>query len=199
MLWTISTLTMMYTSLVCIRLADVISDSSPLLTPPTWAWSSQVKWWSPSYLFWCPMDLLSGSWACLQEWRLRECCWWGSQHCIVKVWLCVYIYITHNDAYFVIALQSSYYLDNSSVVDLFNRVKAIEKVSTQEFPSGYGDDRLGGNTVKLLESTVARFGPIASFRGTFWSNRWTVRFSQMHQPYLPGKNADKRVFWVNCS
>ena len=72
------------------------------------------------------------------------------------------------------ALQSSFFPDNSSVVDTNDRVKAIEKVGRQDFPSGYGEDSGGGNTVKLLESTVARFGPIASFRGTYRANRWTL-------------------------
>ena len=86
----------------------------------------------------------------------------------------------------VFLLQSSYY--NSSVVDINNRVKAIEKVSRREFPSGYGEDSGGGNTVKLLESTVARFGPIASFSGTYNANQWTAHFFQRNTTYLPGKN-----------
>ena len=89
---------------------------------------------------------------------------------------------------YIIALQSSYYLDTSSVVDINDRVETIENVSRREFPSGYGEDSGGGNTVKLLESTVARFGPIASFRGTYRSNRWTLPISQMNQTYPPGKN-----------
>ena len=88
----------------------------------------------------------------------------------------------------IIALQSSYYLVTSSVVDINNRVKTIEKVSRREFPYGFGEDSGGGNTVKLLESTVARFGPIASFRGTYRSNHWTLPISQMNQAYPPGKN-----------
>ena len=82
-------------------------------------------------------------------------------------------------------LQSSYYLDDSRVVQL-GRIKTIEKVSRQEFPSGYGDDSGGGDTVKLMESTVARFGPIASFRGTYRSNRWTLPITQGNHSYLPG-------------
>ena len=90
-----------------------------------------------------------------------------------------------NDELSLIVLQSSFYLENSSVVDTNNRVKTIEKVSRQEFPFGYGVDGGGGNTVKLLESTVARFGPIASFRGTYRANRWSLHITPRNT-YLPG-------------
>ena len=83
-------------------------------------------------------------------------------------------------------MQSSYYLNDSRVVQL-GRIKTIEKVSRHEFPYGYGEDSGGGgDTVKLLESTVARFGPIASFRGTYQSNRWTLPIIQQNHSYLPG-------------
>ena len=65
-------------------------------------------------------------------------------------------------------------------------MKTAEKVSRLEFPSGYGKDGGGGNTVKLLESTIARFGPIASFRGTYQANRWSLRITQRNHTYLPG-------------
>ena len=83
-------------------------------------------------------------------------------------------------------MQSSYYLDDSRVVDTNSRVTTVEKVSRQEFPFGYGEDSGGGNTVKLLESTVARFGPIASFRGTYRANRWSLHITQRNHTYLPG-------------
>ena len=60
----------------------------------------------------------------------------------------------------------------------------MEKVSRQEFPSGHGADSGGGDTLKLIQSTVARFGPIASFRGTYQSSSWTLAISQSD---LPGK------------
>ena len=63
----------------------------------------------------------------------------------------------------------------------------VEKVSRQEFPYGYGLDSGGGDTVKLIESTVARFGPIASFRGTYRSSSWTLTVTQRNQTQLPGK------------
>ena len=84
-------------------------------------------------------------------------------------------------------MQSSYYPDTTRVVGVSSRVTTVEKVSTQEFPYGYGLDSGGGNTVKLIESTVARFGPIASFRGTYRSNSWTLPISQRNQTQLSGK------------
>ena len=75
-------------------------------------------------------------------------------------------------------LQSSHYLDASRVVDTKNRVKTVEKVSEKDFPYGYGNDQGGGNTVKLIESTVAHFGPIASFRGTYRASGWTLTIAQ---------------------
>ena len=86
----------------------------------------------------------------------------------------------------ILLLQSSNYLDTTRVTGVNSRVTTVEKVSRQEFPSGHGDDSGGGNTVKLIESTVARFGPIASFRGTYRSRSWTLPISQRNHTYLPG-------------
>ena len=83
-------------------------------------------------------------------------------------------------------LQSSFYPDTTRVVGVSSRVTTVEKVSRQEFPSGHGDDSGGGDTVKLIESTVARFGPIASFRGTYRSSSWTLPISQRNNTNLPG-------------
>ena len=84
-------------------------------------------------------------------------------------------------------MQSSYYLNTSRVTGVSSRVTTVEKVSRQEFPSGHGDDSGGGNTVKLIESTVARFGPIASFRGTYRSRSWALTVTQRNQTQLTGK------------
>ena len=87
-----------------------------------------------------------------------------------------------------ITLQSSYYLDDSAVVDTNGHVKTVERVSRQEFPSGYGEVSDGGNTITLLESTVARFGPVASFRGTLQANQWSLVISQRNHTYLLGNH-----------
>ena len=84
-------------------------------------------------------------------------------------------------------MQSSYYPDTTRVVSTSRILRTVEKVSRQEFPYGDGLDSGGGNTVKLIESTVARFGPIASFRGTSQSNSWTLTVTQRNRTRLSGK------------
>ena len=87
---------------------------------------------------------------------------------------------------YIFLLQSSYYPDTTRVVGVSSRVTTVEKVGRQELPYGYGLDSRGRDTVKLIESTVARFGPIASFRGTYRSNSWTLSISQRNNTNLPG-------------
>ena len=50
----------------------------------------------------------------------------------------------------------------------------VERIPSQTLPSGFGDDSGGGSTDKLLKYVVARFGPVASFSGSYRADRWEL-------------------------
>ena len=60
---------------------------------------------------------------------------------------------------------------------------SVRSVERQTLPSGYGDDRGGGDTNKLLEYVVSRFGPVASFSGSYRADSWTLN---IHRGNTPG-------------
>ena len=62
-------------------------------------------------------------------------------------------------------------------------VLSVERHNYQTLPSGYGDDRGGGDTDKLLEYVVSRFGPVASFSGSYKADSWVLN---IHQGNTPG-------------
>ena len=54
----------------------------------------------------------------------------------------------------------------------------VERHSYQTLRSGYGDDNGGGSTDELLEYVVGRFGPVASFSGSYQADLWTLNIHQ---------------------
>ena len=62
-------------------------------------------------------------------------------------------------------------------------VLSVERHSHQILPEGYGDDTGGGDTDKLLEYVVSRFGPVASFSGSYKADSWILN---IHQESTPG-------------
>ena len=50
----------------------------------------------------------------------------------------------------------------------------VERIPYQTLPYGRGDDSGGGNTEKLLMYVTDRFGPVASFSGTYRASRWEL-------------------------
>lgn len=52
--------------------------------------------------------------------------------------------------------------------------QVVERIPYQTLPYGQGDDSGGGNTDKLLRYVTDRFGPVASFSGTYRANRWEL-------------------------
>ena len=50
----------------------------------------------------------------------------------------------------------------------------IERIPRPTLPSGYGDDSGGGRTDKLLMYVTDRFGPVASFSGTYRADYWEL-------------------------
>lgn len=76
-------------------------------------------------------------------------------------------------------MQGSYYLDDSSVTGYSSQsVLHVEKLSYQTLPSGYGSDTGGGRTDQLLEYVFGRFGPVASFTGSYRADTWTLNIQR---------------------
>jgi hypothetical protein len=57
-------------------------------------------------------------------------------------------------------------------------VLSVERHSYQTLPYGYGSDTGGGSTDELLEYVVGRFGPVASFSGSYRADTWTLSIQQ---------------------
>ena len=50
----------------------------------------------------------------------------------------------------------------------------VERIPRQTLPSGFGDDSGGGSTDELLVYVRDRFGPVASFSGTYRADNWEL-------------------------
>ena len=50
----------------------------------------------------------------------------------------------------------------------------VERIPHQTLPYGYGNDSGGGRTDKLLMYVTDRFGPVASFSGTYRADNWEL-------------------------
>ena len=75
--------------------------------------------------------------------------------------------------------QGSYYLDDSSVTGYSSQsVLNIERLPYQTLPYGTGSDVGGGRTDELLEYVIGRFGPVASFSGSYRADSWTLNIQQ---------------------
>ena len=75
--------------------------------------------------------------------------------------------------------QGSYYLDDSSVTGYSSQsVLNVERLPYQTLPYGIGSDTGGGRTDELLEYVIGRFGPIASFSGSYRADSWTLNIQQ---------------------
>ena len=71
-------------------------------------------------------------------------------------------------------MQGSYYLEKSRITYSPGSVLSVERHPRQTLPSGYGSDTGGGRTDRLLEYVVGRFGPVASFSGSYRADAWTL-------------------------
>ena len=85
----------------------------------------------------------------------------------------------------VLVLQGSYNLTLSNVAYCPGSVRSVERHNYQTLPYGYGSDTGGGKTDKLLEYVVSRFGPVASFSGSYKADSWILN---IHQGYTEGLN-----------
>ena len=72
-------------------------------------------------------------------------------------------------------------MEQSDVTYSSGSVLDVERHSYQTLPYGYGiDDAGGGNTDKLLKYIVGRFGPVASFSGSYRADAWTLNIHQVN-------------------
>ena len=80
---------------------------------------------------------------------------------------------------FKMFIQGSYYLDDSAVMGYSSQsVLHVERVPYQTLPYGYGSDTGGGKTDQLLEYVFRRFGPVASFTGSYRADTWTLNIQR---------------------
>ena len=59
----------------------------------------------------------------------------------------------------------------------------VERIrpSSQSFSFGHGPDTGGGNTLRMLQYLHGRFGPVASFSGSYRANSWTLQISRQNK------------------
>ena len=69
-------------------------------------------------------------------------------------------------------------MEKSKVTYSSGSVLDVEGHSSQTLPYGYGG--VGGNTDKLLKYVVGRFGPVASFSGSYRADAWTLNIHQVN-------------------
>lgn len=65
-------------------------------------------------------------------------------------------------------------MSNSDVTYSSGSVRSVERHNSQTLPSGYGSDTGGGETDTILAYVVSRFGPVASFSGSYRADSWTL-------------------------
>ena len=76
------------------------------------------------------------------------------------------------------SIQSSYYIDDSTVTYSSGKVENFEKLTYQTLPCGYGKDTGGCKTLDILQTVVNRFGSVYSFSGSYRANTWTLNIDR---------------------
>ena len=71
-------------------------------------------------------------------------------------------------------------MEQSDVTYSSGSVLDVERHSYQTLPCGYGSDTGGCKTDKILEYVVGRFGPVASFSGSYRADAWTLNIHQVN-------------------
>ena len=83
--------------------------------------------------------------------------------------------------------QGSYYLSGSNVSGYTSEtVLSVERVPYSQLPYAYSS---GGRTDEVLSYVTDRFGPVASFSGSYSADTWTLNIQRNTVP--PGKTKDK--------
>ena len=88
-----------------------------------------------------------------------------------------YLY-RHYRLFYYNSIQSSYYIDDSTVTYSSGKVENFEKLTYQTLPYGYGKDTGGGKTLDMLKTIVNRFGSVYSFSGSYRANAWTLNINR---------------------
>ena len=62
------------------------------------------------------------------------------------------------------------------------QVSTLERISgrSQTLSYAYGSDTGGGNTLRVLQYLRGRFGPVASFSGSYRADSWTLQISRQN-------------------
>ena len=68
--------------------------------------------------------------------------------------------------------KGGFYVVRSEISFTTGRVLAVEKPSQTVLPYAYGSE--SRNTIKVLQYVANRFGPVASFTGTYQATSWRL-------------------------
>ena len=62
------------------------------------------------------------------------------------------------------------------------QVLTLEQISgrSRTLSYAYGSDTGGGNTLRVLQYLRGRFGPVASFSGSYRADAWTLQISRQN-------------------
>ena len=92
--------------------------------------------------------------------------------------MCGPTYLYRHYRLFYYSIQSSYYIDDSTVTYSPGKVENFEKLTYQTLPCGYGKDTGGCKTLDILQTVVNRFGSVYSFSGSYRANTWTLNINR---------------------
>jgi len=77
-------------------------------------------------------------------------------------------------------MQSSYYIDRSSVLYTAGQVLTLERNTYQNLPCAYGSDTGGCRTLQVLQYLHRNFGPVSSFTGSYRADSWTLDITRQN-------------------
>ena len=81
---------------------------------------------------------------------------------------------------------------DKSAVTTSSEVTNFEELSGSGY--GYGSDTGGGNTLQLLQDMSERFGPVASFSGSYRADRWKIKIEREGDK----NNKHSLILIINC-
>ena len=76
------------------------------------------------------------------------------------------------------------------------QVLTMERNTYQNLPCAYGSDTGGCHTLRVLQYLRGRFGPVASFSGSYRADSWTLQISRQNRSGVLATNSYEIA---NCS